>query len=196
MNELHTNILINNINNQLLDTLDIGTNSVNNLTSQREVLINTDNNINKIDKNLKISDKIVTRMNSFSKRLSYLFKKPKHNITTSKKNSFENNTEVGKPKVASLPPVGEFTNNVWLREASADLGLPLNIQNTTIEKTTELEADDIDILLTNVKKLKQISKIMNTELKLQNNILDSIDEKTDNSNIKIKKINKNINKLL
>ncbi len=105
-------------------------------------------------------------------------------------------TDAGKPKVASLPPVGEFTNNVWLREASADLGLPLNIQNTTIEKTTELEADDIDILLTNVKKLKQISKIMNTELKLQNNILDSIDEKTDNSNIKIKKINKNINKLL
>ncbi len=35
-------------------------------------------------------------------------------------------TDTGKPKVASLPPVGEFTNNVWLREASADLGLPLN----------------------------------------------------------------------
>ena len=97
MNESHTNIIINNINNQLVHTLDIGTNSLNDLTSQREILINTENNINKIDKNLKISHKIVTRMNSLSKRLSYLFKNPNDNIsnisTTDNQKHLHNNTE-------------------------------------------------------------------------------------------------------
>lgn len=162
MDESQNNLIINNINNQLLNTLDIGTYSLNKLSTQREELINTDININNIDKNLKISDKIITRMNSLSKKLSYLFKNKNDNITST---TYNQNNNVLKNK------------NI------------LDIENNENKK-------DIDFLLTNVKKLKQISKIMNTELKLHNNILNSIDDKIDKSNPLINKINKDMNKLL
>jgi len=162
------NQCLDNINNQLLNTLDIGNNTLITLNCQREILINTEKKMDKIDTNLNISDKIITRMNNFYKRISSIFFKP------------------------HLNNQNDATNIVSVRGQ----GSPLAENPNITESSTENLESPLDILSNNAKKLREISEIINTELKLHNDILNSIDEKTDISTNKLNKINKNINKLL
>jgi len=155
---------LDNINNQLLNTLDIGNNTLITLNCQREILINTEKKMNKIDTNLNMSDKIITRMNNFYKRISSIFFKPQNN-STNNQNDVTNIVSAANPNITEV-------------NISENLESPL------------------DIISNNAKKLREISEIINTELKLHNDILNSIDEKTDVSTNKLNKINKNINKLL
>ena len=157
---------INNIDNKLSEILDIGTNTLSTLSSQREILLNTEKKLDKISENLNITDKIVTRMNSFYKRISYAFSKNPIPIENSENSRIK------------LSPMEVITNEV----EKADL--------------SDNESEQLDYILKNAKSLKKISEIINIELKLHNVILDSIDEKTENSTIKLNNVNKKINKLL
>lgn len=149
------------------------------LTKQNEQINKIKKDIEIVNDNLTISEKIINKM----KGLSFLF---------INKNKIEEKIEGNNDKKIE---------NIVEKKNTNTLFNILNIFSKEKEEKREenieenIDVNPLDIVLNQLGKIKNNVNIQQELLKQQNNNLDDIINETNNTNNKIKKLNKNIKKI-
>jgi hypothetical protein len=149
--------------------------TVQTLKKQGESLDKIKQNTEVINNNVGISEKIIQKMKGFS----FLFVNKKK-----LENQIEDNND---KKVVS--------DNKEKEKSKSIFNIFRSKQQEEIKKTENKEPDPLDMMLNHIGKIKTNVSNQQELMNRQNADLDSVIKKTEETNDKLKKINKNIKKI-
>ncbi len=193
---------LNKINSNINDIDNIASLTLEELRSNSEQIDNTINQINVINKNLDISERLKNKFNMLNgkffnfnlfrtKNKEYDNNLKNVNSNTSNINSNKTNTNTNNNSNIKFISNSKF-DNVCVDVDNDNLASRLNkINNNDVQIDNEL-----DNISNSLDKIMEKSKLMNEEVIQQNNKLDVLDFNINNVEAKQDKINDNLKKIL
>jgi septal ring factor EnvC (AmiA/AmiB activator) len=173
--------LYDNLKKNLIESGDIATETLSNLHGQGEDIKKIDDGIDVTDVNVKKSETILKNI-SFMKNMFGFF-------TKSKKKRRDK-----KSKVLSVST--QNRDNLIKTQKSLVVEDRFEVRDIRkITNETKKMREDIDEITHLSRRLTIMSEEMNTELEVQNEFLGKVTDKMDDTNYKVKKLNKTIRRI-
>ena len=172
--------LYDNLKKNLIESGDIATETLSNLHIQGEDIKTIDNGIDVTDVNVKKSEKILKNINFMRNMFGY----------------FSKNKKKRKSKKVVPNELIKNTDNLINKQKSLvvkDTFQIRDVRNLTNE--TKKLREDIDEITHLARRLTIMSEEMNNELEIQNKFLEKVTDKIDNTNYKVKRLNKTIRRI-
>jgi len=172
--------LYDNLKKNLIESGDIATETLSNLHGQGEDIKKIDDGIDVTDVNVKKSETILKNI-SFMKNMFGFFTKSKK-----KRNK--------KSKVLNVST--QNSDNLIKTQKSLVVEDRFEIRDIRkITNETKKMREDIDEITHLARRLTIMSEEMNTELEVQNKFLGKVTDKMDDTNYKVKKLDKTIRRI-
>ena len=175
--EMHK--LYDNLKKNLIESGDIATETLSNLHMQREDIKKIDNGVDVIDVNIKKSETILKNISFMKNMFGFLTRSKKKN----KKSKNTNEQLIS-------------NNNFVIEKKSLMIEDKFGIKdNKNLTQETKIFRENIDELTHLTRRLTIMSEEMNTELDVQNKFLGKVTDKMDDTNYKVKRLNKTIRRI-
>ena len=172
--------LYDNLKKNLIESGDIATETLSNLHGQGENIKKIDNGIDETDVNVKKSETILKNI-SFMKNMFGYF-------TRSKKKRDK------KSKVLNVST--QNSDNLIRTKKSLVVEDRFEVRDIRkITNETKKMREDIDEITHLARRLTIMSEEMNSELEVQNEFLGKVTDKLDDTNYKVKRLNKTIRRI-
>lgn len=173
--------LYDNLKKNLIESGDIATETLSNLHIQGQDIKKVDNEIDVIDINVKKSESILKNISFMKNMFGFLTKKKK-------KQRNKKNKVLDKSKKNS--------DNLIKTQKSLVLDDEFEVKDIRkITNETKKMRDDVEEITHLSRRLIIMSEAMNNELEVQNKFLEKVTDKMDDTNYKMKRLNKRISKI-
>lgn len=170
--------LYDNLKKNLIESGDIATETLSNLHIQGQDIKKIDNEIDVIDINVKKSESILKNISFMKNMFGFLTKKKK------------------KQKNKVLDKSKKNSDNLVKTQKSLVLDDEFEVKDIRkITNETKKMRDDVEEITHLSRRLTIMSEAMNNELEIQNKFLEKVTDKMDDTNYKMKRLNKTIRKI-